>query len=132
MNQDAARKIAHHAHVAEQQQTAADRRQYERFELLAQVTVLDHERTGSFTVLNISAGGVLLRNDHNLEFAVGEAIRVQFDAPELATAFSIEAKIIRVVAPAGRTSALAAMWTSRDATATAGLSDLLWTLSKHR
>jgi c-di-GMP-binding flagellar brake protein YcgR len=128
VNRDAARKIDHHQRVPEQ--SGAERRQHERFELLVQVTVLDHTKTGTFTVLNISAGGVLLRNDQNLPFEVGEAIRVQFNAPQLTKAFAIEAKIIRVVAPASKTSALAAMWTSMDPTATAGLSDVLWGLSK--
>lgn len=131
MSRDAARKIDHHQVVAEEK-SGAERRQHERFELLVQVTVLDHARTGMFTVLNISAGGVLLRNDQNLTFEVGEAIRVRFNAPELTTEFSIEAKIIRVVAPAAKTSALAAMWTSMDPASTAGLSDVLWGLSKAR
>ncbi len=130
MTRDVARKIDHHHVVAEQQQQGADRRQHERFDLLVQCTVIDHARTGTFTVLNISAGGVLLRNDQNLAFAAGELIRVQFDAPTLAKAFAIDAKIIRVVAPTSKAPALAAMWTSMDPVSSAGLADVLWGLSK--
>ncbi len=131
MTRDAARKIDHHLAVADEEQ-GADRRQHERFELLVQCTVIDHTRTGMFTVLNISAGGVLLRNDQNVEFAAGELIRVQFNAPELAKAFAIDAKIIRVVAPTSKATALAAMWASMDPVASAGLVDVLWGLSKRK
>lgn len=110
----------------------AERRQDERFELVVGVAVLGSERGERLTVLNISAGGVLLRNDTNHGFSIGELIRVQFDAPALAAAFSIEAKVIRVVAPSAKAAVLAAMWTSRDAAATAGLADLLWSLSQRR
>ena len=46
--------------------------------------------------------------------------------------FSIEAKIIRILTPAGKPTALAAMWTSSDATASAGLGEVLWSLSGRR
>lgn len=132
VTRDAARKIDHHPSVADQQQSSADRRQHERFELLVTCTVIDHTRSGTFTVLNISAGGVLLRNDQNIAFTAGELISVQFNAPELAKAFAIEAKIIRVVAPTSKATALAAMWTSMDPVASAGLADVLWSLSKRK
>ena len=109
----------------------SDRRHHERFELTVQVT-LTGERHGTLTVLNISAGGVLLRNDTDVEVAVGEQLRVEFDAPELATRFLIEAKVIRVIAPSAKTAVIAAMWTSSDAASTAGLSEVLWSLSKRR
>lgn len=110
----------------------AERRQHERFELVVQVALSRSDQTAVLTVINISAGGVLLRNDRSAAFSVGELIRVEFDTPELATAFSIEAKIIRVVAPAGRAGAVAAMWTSSDTAASTGLSEVLWSLSKRR
>jgi len=47
-------------------------------------------------------------------------------------AFSIEAKVIRVIAPSGKAAAVAAMWTSSHAAASAGLSEVLWSLSKRR
>ncbi len=118
--------------VVPEEQSGAERRQYERFELLVQVTLVAGERRGSLSVLNISAGGVLLRNDQNVMFTVGEQLRVEFDAPELATPFSIQAKVIRVVAASAKSAIVAAMWTSSDAAATAGLSEVLWSLSKRR
>lgn len=124
------RKIDH-ALLVRDEESGSERRHHERFDLLVQVTLLHTERSGTLTVLNISAGGVLLRNDHDDAFAVGEPIRVQFDIPDVAT-FSIEAKIIRILTPAGKPTALAAMWTSSDATASAGLGEVLWSLSGRR
>ena len=109
-----------------------ERRQQERFELLVQVGLSRHQQSESLTVINISAGGVLLRNDRNLELAMGEHIRVEFDVPELAPAFSIEAKVIRIVAATAKPALVAAMWMSRDAVAGAALAELLWNLSKRR
>jgi hypothetical protein len=110
--------------------SGAERRQHERFELVVQVTL--REKREALTVINISAGGVLLRNDRNVEFSIGEAIHVQFDDTELAASFAIEAQVIRVVAPAAKAGLLAVMWTSSDAAANAALSELLWNLSKRR
>lgn len=121
-----------HAVVVPEEQSGSERRQHERFELTVQVALSGSEGRGMLTVLNISAGGVLLRNDDNAAFSVGELIRVEFDTPELANQFSIEAKVIRVVAPSGKSAVVAAMWTSSDAAATAGLSEVLWSLSKRR
>ena len=59
-------------------------------------------------------------------------LRVEFDTPELAGKFSIEAKVIRVVAPSAKTAVVAAMWSSSEAAAAAGLSEVLWSLSKRR
>jgi hypothetical protein len=109
-----------------------ERRQHERFELLVQVALSRSAQSESLTVINISAGGVLLRNDRNVELAVGEHLRVEFDVTELAPAFSIEAKVIRIVAPTARAALVAAMWTSRDSDAGAALAELLWSLSKRR
>lgn len=109
-----------------------DRRQHERFELLVQVAARHHEQRDTLTVINISAGGVLLRNDRNIAYAVGEEIQIQFDAPELAAAFTLEAQVVRIVTPAGRPGLVAGMWRSSDAVANAALSDLLFGLSQRR
>lgn len=107
-----------------------ERREHERFELLAHVE-LDHSgHVETFVTINISAGGLLLRNDRNLRLAVGERIRVTFDAPTLAPAFAIDATIVRVVAATAKPGLVGAMWTSSDATATAGLGQILWNLRK--
>ena len=106
----------------------ADRRQHERFELRARVDLHRGAKIEPLAVINISAGGVLLRNDHNIEFAVGEDIRLHFDVPELGVSFAMTATIIRVIAITARPAALAAMWTSSDASAAASLAQLLWRL----
>ena len=79
------RKIAHALRMSE------DRRQHERFELLAQVQLSHSTQFETFVTVNISAGGVLLRNDRNIQIAIGERIRIGFDAPQLAPAFVIDA-----------------------------------------
>jgi len=107
-----------------------ERREHERFELLAQIRLSVGDQVETFVVINISAGGVLLRNDRNLQIAVGERISITIDAPELAPAFSIDARIVRVVGPTSKPALLAAMWTSSDAAASAALGQILWNLRK--
>jgi c-di-GMP-binding flagellar brake protein YcgR len=107
-----------------------ERRQHERFELLAHVELSHSGLVETFVTLNISAGGLLLRNDRNIKLAVGERIRVVFDAPELAPRFSIDATIVRVVAATSKAPLVGAMWTSSDAAASAGLGQILWNLRK--
>lgn len=106
----------------------AERREHERFELLAQVQLRHGSEVETFVVINISAGGILLRNDQNIGIAVGERIRITIDSPELAPPFSIDATIVRVVAPTAKAALLAAMWTSSDSAATAALGQVLWNL----
>jgi hypothetical protein len=107
-----------------------ERRQHERFELFAQVE-LRHPRTvETFVTINISAGGVLLRNDRNIELAIGEQIRIGFDVPALAPAFTIDATIVRVIGPTSKPGLLAAMWRTGDPTAAAALTQVLWNLRK--
>ena len=105
-----------------------ERRQHERLELLAQVELRRVGQVETLSLINISAGGVLLRNDANVAFTMGEEIRVHFDVPELVPAFALNAIVIRVVAATNRPAALAAMWTSSDPAATAALGQLLWSL----
>lgn len=107
-----------------------ERRQHERFELLARVALSHSSEVETFVTINISAGGVLLRNDRQIEFGVGERIRISFDAPDLAPAFTIEATIVRMVAATAKPGLVAAMWTSSDAAATRALGQILWNLRK--
>ncbi len=107
-----------------------ERREHERFELVASVQLVLGDQVESFVVINISAGGILLRNDRNVPRTVGERIRVTIDAPTLAPAFSIDARIVRIVGPTSRPGLLAAMWTSSDAAANASLGQILWNLRK--
>jgi c-di-GMP-binding flagellar brake protein YcgR len=115
-----------------QELSGADRRQHERYELLVQVELTRPDRSERLTVINISAGGVLLRNDRNVALNMAEHIRVRFDVPDLAPAFSIEAKVVRIVTPAAKAALVGAMWTSQDAEAGAALAELLWKLSQRR
>jgi hypothetical protein len=107
-----------------------ERRQYERFELRAQVELLRVGHVETLSAINISAGGILLINEPNIECAVGEDIRVHLDVPDLAPAFTIDATVIRVIAATARPAALAAMWTSSDAAASASLGQMLWSLKR--
>ena len=107
-----------------------ERRQYERFELFAHVELRHESKVETFVTLNISAGGLLLRNDRNIPFAMGEQIRIAFDEPSLSPPFTIDATIVRVIQPTSKPALLAAMWTSSDAAASAGLTQILWNLRK--
>ena len=106
----------------------SERRKDERFELLAQVELHRGGQVETLATINISASGLLLRNDRNVQFVIGEGIRVRFDVPELTPAFAIDAKVVRIVAAAAKPAVLAAMWTSSDVAAGASLAQLLWSL----
>ena len=107
-----------------------ERRQHERFELRTQVELRHAGHIETLSAINISAGGILLINDRNIECAVGEEIRVHFDVAELAPPFSMAATVIRVVGATNKPGALAAMWTSSDAAATNALAQMLWSLKQ--
>jgi hypothetical protein len=108
----------------------SERREHERFELLAQVELRRGGQLETFTAINISAGGVLLLNDRNVACAIGEEIRVRFDVPQLTPAFVIDATIVRIVAATSKPAVFAAMWTSSDAAAASSLAQMLWSLKQ--
>jgi c-di-GMP-binding flagellar brake protein YcgR len=107
-----------------------ERRQYERFELFAQVELRHLNTVERFVTINISAGGLLLRNDRNIQLSIGEHIRISFDEPQLAPPFAIDATIVRVIGPTTKPGLLAAMWTSSDPAAASALTQVLWNLRK--
>lgn len=109
---------------------SSDRRQHERIALVAQVQLEGGGAVETLSAINISAGGVLFLNERNVAFSMGQQIRVTFNVPDLAPPFAIDAKIVRIVEPTNKPAALAAMWTSSDPAATAGLAQMLWTLTK--
>jgi len=113
----------------EQTPSGRERRQHERFDLLVEVGLHHGDHTATFSVINISAGGILLKNAWDMAFSIGDQIRVNFDVPELAIPFAIDARVIRVIQPTGKAAAIAAMWTSSDAAASGALGQLLWALS---
>ena len=108
----------------------SERRQHERLELLAQVELRRGGTVETLATINISAGGLLLRNDHNVPYEIGEAIRVHFNAPHLTAPFALDATIVRVIAATAKPALLAAMWTSSDAAASQALAQLLWSLKQ--
>lgn len=107
-----------------------ERRQHERFELLARVELSHSGQVETFVTINISAGGLLLRNDRNVAFKMGEKVRIILDSPQLAPAFAIEATVVRVVAATAKPGLLAFMWTSSDSGANAALGQMLWNLRR--
>ena len=107
---------------------SAERRQHERFELLAHVQLRHGGDVETFVTINISAGGILLRNDRNIQVKIGDQIRIGFEASHLSPAFAIDGTIVRVVGPTSKPGLLAAMWTSSDADAASGLGQILWNL----
>ncbi len=106
----------------------SERRVHERFDLQVQVELRRGGQVETLTAINISAGGLLVVNERNLDLAIGEDIRVHFDVPELTPAFAMNARIIRVVGATGKPGVLAAMWISSDAAAGASLAQMLWSL----
>lgn len=116
--------------MSEQQPPKHERRDHERYDLFAQVELRRAGQIETCTILNISASGLLARNDHGVEVSSGEIVRIHFDIPELTLAFSIDATVVRVVAATAKPAAFAAMWTSSDAAAIASLSELLWKLAR--
>lgn len=109
-----------------------ERRQHERFDLLVQVGLRRAQVNEALGVINISAGGVLLLNDRNIEVTLGDLVSVLFDVPDLAPTFSVDGKVVRIVAPANKPALFAAMWTTMDPEASAALGQLLWSLSRAR
>ena len=107
-----------------------ERRQHERFELIAHVELRHSTKVETFVTINISADGLLLRNDRNIELAIGDQIRIGFDVPQLAPPFSIDATIVRVIGPTSKPGLLAAMWRTGDPAAAASLTQVLWNLRK--
>ena len=106
----------------------SERRQHERYELLARVELRHSGQAETLVTINISAGGLLLRNDHDVAVEIGDTLRIVLDAPELAPAFAIDAKVVRVIAATGKPGLIAAMWTSSDAAAIESLGQILWNL----
>ncbi|MBP6631867.1 MAG: PilZ domain-containing protein [Kofleriaceae bacterium] len=109
-----------------------ERRRHERFELLARIDLRHSSATETCVTINISAGGVLLRNDRNFAVAMGDRVRIGIDAPELAPAFTIDAIIVRAVEATTKPGLIGAMWASSDAAASAALNQVLWNLRKLR
>ena len=102
----------------------AERRRFERYELLAQVQLHHHGEVAVLPVVNISAGGVLMRVEHGeIEIALDETVTVFLEVTELAEpiAFAMDATVVRIIDG----KSIAVMWTSTNAGAVTQLAKLL-------
>lgn len=106
----------------------AERRRFERFELLAQVELEVDGDVLVVPIVNISAGGVLLRAEHAeaTSLHVDDQVSVHLDISDIANPITVtmDASVVRIVtSDAGATIAM--MWTSTDAMAVVRLAELL-------
>lgn len=103
----------------------AERRRSERFELLAHVELRRNAEVSLLPVVNISAGGMLLRLESGAlaDIAVDEHVSVFLDISDLPEpiALTIEASVVRV----NGISSVALKWTSTDSEALAQLAKLI-------
>ena len=103
----------------------AERRRFERFELLAHVELRRADEVSLLPVVNISAGGVLVRIDNGelADLAVDEQVNVFLDVSDLPEpiAVTMEASVVRV----SPNVSVALMWSSTSSDALAQLAKLL-------
>jgi hypothetical protein len=105
----------------------AERRRFERFELLAQVELRMRGEVVVLPIVNISAGGILLRIDRDLAgVGVDEQVSVFLDITDIAEPImlTMDATVVRVIAGETSTS-IALMWTSTSGEAVGKLAKLL-------
>jgi hypothetical protein len=92
----------------------AERRQYERFELLAQVELRRKGEVSLLPVANISAGGMAVRLEGGelADIAIGEPVSVFLEVSDLPEpiAVTLDASVVRV----NGVSSVALKWTSTD------------------
>jgi hypothetical protein len=107
----------------------AERRRSERFELLAHVELRLHEEVSLLPVVNISAGGLLLRVEPGAlaDVAVNEVVGVFLELPDLPDpiALTMDARVVRVTATDGVPESVAVMWKAASGDALAQLAKLL-------
>jgi hypothetical protein len=113
----------------------AERRRAERFDLLAQVELEVDGDVLVLPVVNISAGGVLLRAEHGEATAltVDDRVTVHLDVSDLPQPITVtmDASVVRIV-DNGSSPTIALMWTSTDAIAVLNLAELLQYLRSHQ
>ena len=107
----------------------AERRRFERFELLAQVELRRRDEVALIPVVNISAGGMLLRveGDELSDLDVDERQSVYLDVGNFAEPISLamEATVVRVMRDGDAATSVAVMWSSVNGTAIVQLAKLL-------
>ena len=105
----------------------AERRRFERFELLAQVELRMRGEVVVLPIVNISAGGILLRIDRDLAgVGVDEQVSVFLDITDMPEPImlTMDATVVRVIVGETSTS-IALMWTSTSGDAVGKLAKLL-------
>src|SRR5689334_4601843 len=94
----------------------AERRRFERFELLAQVELRLHGEVVVLPIVNIAAGGILLRMELDDVAGIGmdEHVSVFLDVHDMPQpiTISMDATVVRVVP--GASPSVALMWTSAN------------------
>jgi len=107
----------------------AERRKFERFELLAQVELRRHGEVYLLPVVNISAGGMLVRIDDGslTDIAVDERVNVYLEVADFAEplTMTMEAVVVRVGMVDDAPVGVALMWTSVNGSALVQLAKLL-------
>jgi hypothetical protein len=106
----------------------AERRHFERFELLAQVELRHHDEVALLPIVNISAGGILLSAERGeaADLGVGEEVSVFLDVSDLPEPIELtmDAAVVRVTA-AESGSSIALMWTGTNGVGVSKLAKLL-------
>ena len=102
-----------------------ERRQFERFELLAQVELRMRGEVVVLPIVNISAGGVLLsvEDDQLPGVGIDEQVSVFLDVDEMPFSINMDATVVRVIP--GESKGIALMWTSSNPNEVAKLARLL-------
>ena len=107
----------------------AERRRFERFELFAQVELEVDGDVLVLPIINISAGGLLLRAEQGEASAlqVDDRVTVHLDISDIPAPITVtmDASVVRVVTAEGAPTKVAVMWTSTDAMAVLRLAELL-------
>lgn len=96
----------------------AERRKADRVEMYAQVEVRRGGDVMVLPVVNISAGGLLMRNEEQVALAMGEDLTVFVSASNIS--FTMEAAVVRCDA-----QGIAVMWTTSEAEPVLKLAQLL-------
>jgi Tfp pilus assembly protein PilZ len=108
----------------------AEKRQHERFELMAQVELRRDSEVLVLPIVNVSAGGVLLALERGAlkSFRVGESVGVflELTGGREPISLSMDAEVVRIdLGGLNRTPGVGLMWTSSDYAQVAKLAQVL-------
>ncbi len=107
----------------------AERRRFERFDLYAQVELEVDGDVLVMPIINISAGGLLLRAEHGeaVELQVDDRVRIHLDVSDIPEpiALTMDASVVRIVTNDTGATSVGVMWTTSDAMVVLKLAELL-------